>query len=52
MYNQPHTMHLRVITLKQMYNCSKDYICMFIAFMFRKTFTLILAIPKWTEMLH
>ena len=39
MYNQPHAIHLKVTTLKQMNNCSKDYICIFIAFMFRKTFT-------------
>ena len=38
MYNQPHAIHLKVTMLKQM-NCPKDYICIFITFMFRKTFT-------------
>ena len=52
MYNQPCAIHLRVTTLKQMNNCPKGYICIFIAFMFRKTFTLTLVILKWTEMLY
>ena len=39
MYNQPYVIHLKVMTLKQMNNCPKDYISMFIAFMFKKTFT-------------
>ena len=39
MYNQPHAIHLKVTTLKQMNNCLKDYIFIFIAFLFKKTFT-------------
>ena len=39
MYNQPHAIHLKVTTLKQMNNFPKDYICIFISFMFRKIFT-------------
>ena len=30
MYNQHDTIHLKVMTLKQMNNCPKDYICIFI----------------------
>ena len=41
MYNQLNAIHLKVIALKQMSNCSKDFICIFITFMFRKTFTQI-----------
>ena len=41
MYDQPHAIHLTITTLKQMNNCPKDYICIFIAFMFGKTFTYI-----------
>ena len=39
MYNQPHAIYLKVTTLKQINNCPKDYIYIFIAVMFRKTFT-------------
>ena len=39
MYNQPDVIHLKVMTLKQMSNVPKDYICIFIDFMFRKNFT-------------
>ena len=39
MYNYPHAIHLKVTTLIQMNNCPKYYICIFITFMFRKTFT-------------
>ena len=39
MYNQPHTIHLKVMTLKKISNFPKDYICIFITFIFRKTFT-------------
>ena len=38
MYNQPHAIHLKAMTLKQINNCFKDYICIFTAFMFIKTF--------------
>ena len=38
MHNQLHAIHLKVMTLKQMNNYPKDYICLFIAFMFKKTF--------------
>ena len=37
MYNQHDTIHLKVMTLKQMNNCPKDYICIFIAFIDRKS---------------
>ena len=30
MYNQPHAIHSKVTMLKQMNNCPKDYICIFI----------------------
>ena len=39
MYNQPDVIHLKVMTLKQMNNCTKDYICIFIATVFRYIFT-------------
>ena len=38
MHNQLHATHLEVMTLKQMNNYPNDYICLFIAFMFKKTF--------------
>ena len=39
MYNQPPTIHLKVMTLKKISNFPKDYICIFITFIFRKIFT-------------
>ena len=39
MYNQPYAIHLKVTALKQINNFPKDYICIFIAFIFRKNFT-------------
>ena len=39
MYNQSHAIHLKVTMLKQMNNCAKDYIFIFIAFMSKNTFT-------------
>ena len=39
MYNQSHAIYLKVMMLKQMSNCRKNYICIFIGSMFRKTFT-------------
>ena len=39
MYNLPHAIHLKVAMLKQINNCPKDYIFIFIAFMFRNIFT-------------
>ena len=39
MYNQPHVIYLKVTTLKQINNCPKDNICIFIIFILRKTFT-------------
>ena len=38
MYNQSYAIYLKVTTLKQMNNYPKDYICVLIAFMYRKTF--------------
>ena len=53
MYNQPHAIHLKVMTLKQMNKCPKTYICVFISFLFRKTYlNLAVAVPKWIEMLR
>ena len=37
MYNQSHAIHSKVTTLKQMNNWPKDYIYIFIAFIFKKT---------------
>ena len=39
MYNQFDAIHLKVMTLKQMNNYPKNYICLLIAFMFKRTFT-------------
>ena len=49
MYNQPHAIHFKVKILKQMSNCLKDYICIFISFVFKKTH-LNLARQKWIKM--
>ena len=38
--------------LKQMNNYLKDYICLFIAFKFKKKNYFNIAAPKLTEMLH
>ena len=37
--SQPYAIYLKVATLKQMNKCPKDYICVFIEFMFKKTIT-------------
>ena len=39
MYIQSHAIHLKLTTLKQMNSWPKDYICIFITFIFRNNFT-------------
>ena len=39
MYKQPHVIHLKITALKPINKCPENYICLFIAFIFRKTFT-------------
>ena len=38
MYIQSYAIYLKVTMLKQMNNCPKGYICVFIAFMYKNTF--------------
>ena len=36
MYNQPHAIYLKLMTLKQINNCPENYLCILISFMLER----------------